>query len=57
MPTVDSWANTASRDLAPIPSVAPGAGAAAAAADVAAGHEPEHVPAPVLGATARGIHG
>lgn len=57
MPTVDSWANTASRDLAPIPSVAPGAGAAAAAADVAAGHEPEHAPAPVLGATARGIHG
>lgn len=54
MPTVDSWANTASRDLAPIPSVAPGAGAAA---DVAAGHEPEHAPAPVLGATARGIHG
>lgn len=56
MPIVDSWANTASRDLAPIPSVAPGAGAAAAA-DVAAGHEPEHAPAPVLGATARGIHG
>lgn len=56
MPTLDSWANTTSRDPVQIPSVAPGAGAAAVA-DVAAGHEPEHAPAPVPEpATVRGIH-
>lgn len=61
MPTLDSWANTTSRDLVRTPSVAPGADVAAAAgavADVAAaGHEPGHVlalvPVPV---TVRGNH-